>query len=498
MAAREQSLSIWYNTRWKTVTRDGATGHWIVTAEKEGKPYKVEAAILIDATELGDVMARAGARYHIGMDSKYETGESFAPDSANSIIQDLTYVVTLKDYGKGADKTIPRPAGYDPNVFACSCSHADPSSYDKPESNCYKMLQYGRLPNNKYMINWPACGNDYYLNVIERSPEERKALLEEARLHSLRFVYYMQTELGYKHLGIADDEYPTKDRLPMIPYYREARRVKGLVQLTCDHVADPYTQALPLYRTGIAVGDYPIDHHHGKNLSAPAIDFVKIKVPSYNVPMGSLIPEGVDGLIVAEKSISVSNIVNGATRLQPVVLQLGQAAGVMAALSIQQHKQPSALSVRDVQEKLLEAGAYLMPYIDVKPADTAFRSIQRIGATGILKGAGIPFKWANQTWFYPNLPISRYELVKGLRSWYASVSNYKEASGELVNGKSLLEIFKTVRPTVSVDSGAWMADLQKTGVSSEQEVLSRRAIAILIDKYIQPFEVPIDIRGKPL
>ena len=43
-----------------------------------------------------------------------------------------------------------------------------------------------------------------------------------------RFVYYLQTELGYKNLGIAD-EYPTKDKLPMIPYHRESRRSSMLI-----------------------------------------------------------------------------------------------------------------------------------------------------------------------------------------------------------------------------------------------------------------------------
>lgn len=495
MAGREKPLSIWYNTRWLSVERSG--DRWIVTAEREGKRQTIETTILIDATELGDVLAKAGARYRIGMDSRFETGEKYAPDSANTIIQDLTYVVTLKDYGAGADKTIPRPAGYDSTLFLCSCSHADPSLTDKPEDNCHKMLQYGRLPNKKYMINWPACGNDYYLNVIEKSPAERRALLEEARLHTLRFLYYMQTALGYRNLGIADDEYPTNDRLPMIPYYREARRVQGLVTFSYEDMPDPWTRPVPLYRTGIAVGDYPIDHHHLKYPAAPQIDFVKIKVPSYNVPMGSLIPEGVSGLIVAEKSISVTNIVNGATRLQPVVLQLGQAAGIMAALCIRQHRMPDALAVRDVQQQLLLAGGYLMPYIDVKKEDSAFAAIQRIGATGILHGVGVPFKWANQTWFYPELPVSRYELVMGLRSFFSGPDAYRDASGALVDGKSLLEIIRAFRPSVRVDNGSWLADLQQAGLRSDQEKLSRRAVAILLDKYIQPFEIPVDIRGKP-
>lgn len=41
------------------------------------------------------------------MESKYDTHEDIAPDSANNIVQDLTYVAILKDYGK--DVTIPAP-----------------------------------------------------------------------------------------------------------------------------------------------------------------------------------------------------------------------------------------------------------------------------------------------------------------------------------------------------------------------------------------------------
>ncbi|MBK6936955.1 MAG: FAD-dependent oxidoreductase [Chitinophagaceae bacterium] len=85
-----------------------------------------------------------------------------------------------------------------------------------------------------------------------------------------------------------------------------------------------------MYRTGISVGDYPVDHHHAQYPGkVPEIEFPS--VPAYNIPMGALIPEKIDGLIVCEKGISVSNIVNGTTRLQPVVLLTGQAAGMLAA-----------------------------------------------------------------------------------------------------------------------------------------------------------------------
>ena len=338
MAQKEEALTIWYKTSWQEVER--IDNGWRVTVRKGRKKRVIESKLLIDASELGDVMAAVGVPYDVGMDSRHDTGEEFAPEQANDIVQDMTYVVILQDYGEGKDKVIARPAGYDPQEFSCACDVSDPAGDGSPENDCYQMMQYGRLPNNKYMINWPKCGNDIYLNIIEKSPAERREALKEAKLHTLRFVYYLQTELGFKHLGIAEDEFPTKDKLPMIPYHRESRRLKGMTRLTVNHVAEPYQQEEAYYRTGIAVGDYTIDHHHLKNPEAPAIDFVKIKVPSYNLPLGSLIPRNTGGLIVAEKSISVTNIVNGATRLQPVVLGIGQAAGALAAVSIRNNVQP--------------------------------------------------------------------------------------------------------------------------------------------------------------
>ena len=70
------------------------------------KKWLIEAKILIDATELGNVRAAVGVPYDLGMDRRETSDEAFAPEEANHIVQDLTYVVTLKDYGPGSDRTI--------------------------------------------------------------------------------------------------------------------------------------------------------------------------------------------------------------------------------------------------------------------------------------------------------------------------------------------------------------------------------------------------------
>ena len=89
----------------------------VVLKPLHGRRYTVTADVLIDGTELGDVAKACGVEYRIGMESSTDTGESIAPAEANDIIQDLTFVTILKDYGQGADMTIPKPENYDPAPF---------------------------------------------------------------------------------------------------------------------------------------------------------------------------------------------------------------------------------------------------------------------------------------------------------------------------------------------------------------------------------------------
>lgn len=496
--AQNPNLTIWYKTEWKNIQRNG--NRWTVETYVKGKRSVVIADLIIDATELGDVMGFLKIPYRVGMDSRYDTGESFAPEKANNIIQDLTYVVVLKDFGKDADKTIAKPIGYDPKEFDCCCDVTDPSAdaSHKRSINCNQMITYGKLPNNKYMINWPKCGNDIYLNIIELSRKDREAALKEAKLHSLRFIYHLQTKLGFKHLGIADDEFPTADKLPMIPYHREARRLDGMVTLTVNDIAMPYQQKTSLYRTGIAIGDYPIDHHHLKNAEAPQIDFINIKVPAYNIPLGALIPKNAEGIIVAEKSVSVTNIVAGASRLQPVVLTIGQAAGALAAIAIKNNQQPAQVNIRQVQIALLESKAYLMPFIDVKPDDKDFVVMQKIGATGLLKGTGIPYKWANQTWFYPEQPVNEYTLIEGFKSFYPVMTDLFP-SGKLVNAAFTAKLLSSVSKkdiNLSAVSKVINERIARQDVN-EETVLSRRTLSVLIDHFLNPFVQEIDFNGSP-
>ncbi len=498
LVAGVPTLQVMFNHQFMKVMKKNNTIIGALFRNKQNnRTITVYAKQVIDATELGDVFANAGVPYDLGMEASSISGENVGVELSNDIIQDITYTAILKDYGKGKDCTIVKPAGYDPREFdgACTDYYID-KTRKAPNVDGKKMLDYGKLPNQKYMINWPGYGNDIYLNVVELDEAARQKELVKAKEQTLRFVYFIQNQLGFKNLGFADDEFPTKDRFPLIPYYREGRRVKGLVRFNIKHIANPFGGDMHLNRTGIAVGDYPIDHHHRKNPSAPQhLDFYP--VPSFNIPLGSLIPAGFNGLIVAEKGISVSNIVNGTTRLQPSVVLIGQAAGTLAALSVKQSANAASISVRTVQTSLLKSGAYIMPYFDVPLTHPDFLVAQRIGATDILKGKGVPHNWANQTFFYPDSLVNTMTLAKDLELIFKKPFIIKNEQLMIDDAMNILVQLSAVLSKEKNNIITKEKIVQQIGKDwKEGDALTRIQFAKLLDQTIHPFEkMDVDHKG---
>ena len=493
MAKRETKLNVEFNTVVKSVKK--VDDIWEVNVITNNKAQTYLAKVLIDATVLGDIAKSVGVEYSIGMDSRNDTGEDIAPEKANDIIQDLTYVAILKDYGK--DMSIEKPANYDPSVFVCS--HKNDKCVNAKEPNrlwdAHSMITYGKLPNNKYMINWPIEGNDYYVNAIEMTEQERQEAFDKAKEFTNCFVYYIQNEMGYKNLALADDEFTTTDLYPYIPYHRESRRIKGEVLFDVNHIMRPYDQKDPLYRTTVAVGDYPVDHHHTRYHGYQELpDLHFYPVPSYGLPLGTLIPKSVDGIVVAEKSISVTNLVNGTTRLQPVVLQIGQAAGILAALSVQQNKNIREVDVRQVQDQVLAANGYILPYLDVDVKDPNFKSYQRIGATGLLKGEGKNVDWSNQTWLRINDVLQYSELI-ALSSYYPQLE-FPSVVNKGVSYGDLQSVFKQMlAKQILSDEKYKIFETQSEG--KLDDFITREHYALLVDQMLDPFHAKqVSLKGE--
>lgn len=356
--AREAGVEVRFGT---TVT--DISGHWALTLS-DGT--KVKARILADGTELGDIALEAGAE---------ELQDRVS-------LQDMTYAATVKWYDH--DVPMDEPEDYNPDLYR-SCTDTWPADMT---------LSYGALPDGHIMLNWPQGGNDIYLDYLDMPRED---VYRKAKNRTLGYIYYLQTELRYRNLGIADDVFPSADGLPFYPYYRESRRFAGRDTMTLDAAKRPYD--FDLYTRAIAVGDYPVDHHHNQNPRREELSHLWYgKIPSFSVPMGVLVPVNVEDLLLTEKNISVSWEMNGATRLQPVVMGLGQAAGALAAIAVKSGRHTSEVSAREVQDVLLDHGCYLLPFLDLKPSEPGFRELQEKGIRGEVKGTGRSVGWANETW----------------------------------------------------------------------------------------------------
>ena len=341
--------------------------------------FTVTAKITLDATEQGDLLALAEVPHRWGWEWQSQSGEPSAPTEPNSLtekypVQAPTWVVIMQDFGDAIAPEIPAPPQEDSDQFV--------GAWDGYTAE--QFLNYGRLPGGLYMINWPQCGNDYGegLGRLIASQEARYEFLQQAFWHTQSFARFIQTQLGRRY-GLAEGIFPVisdkgqevsshqlannpnHSSFALHPYYRESRRVVGVTTVREQDIlplAGGRVAPLPVDAagrvTGIAIGNYANDHHY------PGIDF-QVRSKSirwggrwtgtpFTLPYGCLIPAAVDGLLVCEKNISVSHIANGATRLQPVVMGIGQAAGMAAALCVARGCQPRDLSVRDLQSALLQ------------------------------------------------------------------------------------------------------------------------------------------------
>ena len=375
------------------VLSSGNTVTGVVT--EKGKTF--ESKILIDATEYGDVLPLTPARYR--------SGHSIGPDHANSCTQDITYTMVIKKYGGGVPKELQMqhtPPEYDkylptlrqqwqangnerprklPVGFAIHNAYRGLPDSSNPAS--YVGSQYGQI--TRTVLNW---FNDYptHTEIFDRA--ERKKILCEAKLKTLANLYYLQHELGESLWSVANDEgYDTEfnrrenacsnipdefkaieNNLPALPYIRESNRLIGEYTLTAGDIRRERQGGISVagFPDSIAVGDYPDDLHgcHAPGDMETELEHISDRPPGFRfgpfeVPLRSLIPEKVDGLLAAEKNISESRLANGATRLQPITMLTGQAAGTLAALAVEQGVQPRSVAADEVQIALLKTGSIL-------------------------------------------------------------------------------------------------------------------------------------------
>jgi hypothetical protein len=371
---------------------------------QEIKDVPITARIVIDATELGDLLPMTGTEYVTGAELQKTHGEPHASESQQpENIQSFTWCFAAAfDPTPGADHTIAKPKQYERwrdyvphltppwpgKLLSWTYSHPHrlepvtrvlfPSEAKEGQANFWEyrkivrrdIYQPGREPKHEVtLVNWPM--NDYWEHsVIDRPAEDVAVYLEESKQLSLSFMYWMQTEAprpdggtGYPGLYLRPDMMGTDDGLAMAPYHRESRRIRAVFTVTENHVGvDARGKGKPAekFADTVGIGHYRIDLHP----STGGRNYLDIQSLPFQIPLGALLPVRMENLLPACKNIGTTHITNGCYRLHPVEWNIGESAGLLAAFCLSKDIPPRAVRekkklLQEFQSLLHEQGVQL-------------------------------------------------------------------------------------------------------------------------------------------
>ena len=336
---------------------------------------KLLPELVIDGSDLGDLLGLGAADFRLGWESQEIWNEPSAP-SAQRL---------------GSDPFFCQQPVQSPTWVAMAQLHADQpldpaaGDLDPPFGGAIarfgleRTLTYGRLPGDLLMLNWPLHGNDWHHDLAplfsgnqQQQREHLQQLAGPMQAHSLAFAAALReasggavdTAAAFPDLNHRGTDLHGASALALMPYWREGRRLVGLdtviEQDLLPLAAGASRAALPRQAqrcTSVAVGNYANDHHYPGGdwpLAAKSCRWGgRWTGTPFCVPYGALVSASTSNLLAADKCLSVSHIANGATRLQPLVLNIGQAAGLAAALCLRHGCLPAALSVQVLQEALI-------------------------------------------------------------------------------------------------------------------------------------------------
>lgn len=183
----------------------------------------------------------------------------------------------------------------------------------------------------------------------------------------------------------------------------------------------------------------------------------------------------------------------------PLLIGSGQAIGASAAYCAFFKTTNDKINIRTLQGELLAYHGQLIPFQDIVLEDPHFAIIQRIGATGILKGQRDTS--SNRFAFHPENSVSSKEiepiildLFTRSQIWFRD-KNIKELTiGDVLN---LIKFTALKGEELDADvKKGWKQRFHFSGDFDPKNSISRRQLSVLVDYYLKPFHVKIDHKGK--
>ena len=324
--AEEAGVDFTYHTKLIAVVKDGNAVTHAVCAAKSGV-YAIAAKAFIDGTGDGDLSYMAGANMEFGG----EDGKAM-PGTLCSIWNGVDWAEVSGPNGvRPSNKYIEQ--AFKDGVLSLEDYHL-PGMWRIGDS-----LGGGNIGHT-----FGVDGRDE-VSLTEAYVWGRKSMCEYER-------YYKEYLHGYENMELVATA-------PLLGV-RESRRT------VCDYMLSfPDFRPDSVFDDEIGRYSYPIDIHVAKPDKESYKDFLADiskclgKGESYGIPYRSLLPAGVENVLVAGRCMGVDRPMQASVRVMPCCYITGQAAGMAAAIGADSSTTPRGIDPRQLQSELKAMGAYL-------------------------------------------------------------------------------------------------------------------------------------------
>ena len=341
---KDHNVNVLFHSFVNEVVMNGPIIESIIIQTKQG-PQAIIAKQIIDCTGDGDVAFAAGAPFEIGRDKDHLT----QPGTLSFRIAGVNSAKLLED-GKDKLKEIglKYKEEYRAGKTGLSCKRQD--------------LPFGRLTAGSQVtyVNYPcAYGFDPTdIQGLSRGEQECRTYIDE-------MIHYMRGNMeGMERVELAS--------IATEICFRDSRRIKGKYHLSINDMTEgrAFDDVIGVYPQFYDMLS-PDAYMDGDGSLAGGGYNGHIYVPiegdkSFEIPYGSLVPQGIENLLVAGRCISSDHVAQSGIRAISACMLTGEAAGAAAAIALADQVAPASVAIGKLQKTLFEQGVTLPERITSK------------------------------------------------------------------------------------------------------------------------------------
>jgi len=205
-----------------------------------------------------------------------------------------------------------------------------------------EICMFEGVESGDYRINTTRINN-----VDPTNPEELTAAEMEGRVQAWKVYKFLKENIpGCENARFVE--------CATTVGFRESRHITGEYELNKDDILNGR-----IFEDRILLSGTSIDIHAEEGVKGGGLYFTVQNGDYFTVPYRSLVPIGVDNLIVAGKCISASKEAFAAIRMMPCCIAMGEAAGVAAGIAVEDKKAFRDIDVDLLKRRLADRGAEL-------------------------------------------------------------------------------------------------------------------------------------------